>query len=182
MRQAPTEGGAPTAPAAKRSMKAMHSPVAQPDKEYYSDDTPPPALDEVDLDNDALNLSEVDNFEHDLKGLGLIEHAAALAFMEELVTIKLARGTDENAPRFVDLYCNGKAVYIPVETKCRLKRKYLEILLRSQPYSIKADFTMTPDGEAQNRMVRNARRQFSTTILRDTPRGQAWADNVLMAN
>ncbi len=109
------------------------------------------------------------------------DQLAELAFNEEVLTIRLERSPEKNAPKFVDAYVNGEQAWIPVGQPCNIKRKFVAVLARAQPYDVQTEVDDT-DGEPRNRVVRNARSKYPFSVLRDpSPRGFDWLTKVMQS-
>lgn len=109
------------------------------------------------------------------------DQLAELAFNEEVLTIRLERSPEKNAPKFVDAYVNGEQVWIPVGQPCNIKRKFVAVLARAQPYDVQTEVDDT-DGDPRNRVVRNARSKYPFSVIRDpSPRGFDWLTKVMQS-
>jgi hypothetical protein len=112
-----------------------------------------------------------------------------LKFAEEPITIWIEEGQEENAPRTVGpIQVNGTGVevlikdqwipfhYLPVNTQLVIKRKYLELMLRSKRTRITHVQDHAEANFAEmNIMRRQTSASMSVTILLDeNPRGRAW--------
>lgn len=112
------------------------------------------------------------------------EELKALAFMEELLEIRLEPSSEENAPQLIDVYVNGQAEWVPVGRPWILKRKFVEVLARSKPMSVKTNH-LTPEAagnrEITNEVIRTVRAKHPFSVLRDdNPKGREWLTRVLM--
>ena len=106
-----------------------------------------------------------------------------LAFNEEMLTIFLHRGREKFAPQVIDLHVNGKAVWIPVEQNVNIKRKYVEVMARSQPMDVRTESYMlenSQDAGTVNRINRSLSANYSFSVLHDpSPKGPAWLAKVM---
>ena len=107
------------------------------------------------------------------------DYADNLAFGEERVTIRIERSIEPNAPQLLDFYVNGIPQWVPVGVPCTLKRKYVEVIARSQPYSVTADYEEHDGRDPVNRISRNATARYPFSVIDDTPRGRAWLTQVM---
>ena len=82
------------------------------------------------------------SFSHDM------DHAAMMAFLEEPVIINIAESDKEGDENPVPLYVNGRAVAVLRGQDTWVKRKYVELLLRAKPESLK---TYVPDRPGHDR-------------------------------
>jgi hypothetical protein len=115
-----------------------------------------------------------------LKERAKLDYVDQLAFNEELVTIYLYRGAEECAPNVVPFWVNGRGVEVPVEKPVLIKRKYVEIMARTNPFKVKTDVVKSPDGERiQNLWRRESSAQYPFTMVEDkNPRGRAWLEGI----
>lgn len=123
-----------------------------------------------------------------------------LAFMEEPVTIRIERGSEEHAPQHVPLWCNGRGCelmingkwvstsgWIPVDQELTVKRKYLEVLARAKIDKIETIVPEIGDGDAELKSgakIRRATRQANSfSVIEDkNPRGHAWLTEIKRRN
>jgi hypothetical protein len=114
---------------------ARTTPVSTGTKEHYSDDMPVRQLDSIGDDLDDVHDEIIVSSEE----IARKEYLAELAFMEEPVTILIHKGREQYAPKVLDFYCQGKPLWVIVDTPTVVKRKYLEIIARAQPMSIRTE-------------------------------------------
>lgn len=110
------------------------------------------------------------------------EYLDALAFGEEMVTIRLERGREKNAPKLLDFYVNGVVKWVPVGQPVTLQRKYVEVIARAQPYAVNTEVDEEgPDGPV-NRVTRSASAMFPFSVIRDpNPCGFDWLTKVMQS-
>lgn len=122
------------------------------------------------------------------------DYLAQLAFMEEPVTVSISdnSGTKHPAthvPCFVngkgaEILLNGKWVefkngYIPIGPQLVMKRKYVEILVRSRSDLIETDADDANVEHPENRIIRRNRDNYPLSIIHDAnPRGHQWLQAV----
>lgn len=123
--------------------------------------------------------------------------AELLAFNEEPVTIVCNQGAGDHAPLFMEAWVNGKGIerwfpnlgwvevkHIPVEEEVTIKRKYLEVLLRSKSLLISTPEDRADGSEPRNLVIRRSVNVHSVTIIEDRdPPGEAgyrreWAKRI----
>lgn len=144
--------------------------------------TPLPEMDMSDLDVDAKPDILVADPEL-LKQRAKTDYLDELAFNEEFMTIYLYRGSEEFAPDAHQFWVNGKGVTVPVEQKVMIRRKYVEIMARSQPFKIKTT-VIKPAAGNENDGVKNLWQryksdQFPFTVIQDkNPLGAAWLEGI----
>lgn len=120
------------------------------------------------------------------------EYAAALAFNEQPVTIRIEPSSEKFAPKVVDCWCNGRGAEIlingkwvptgalPVGRVVTTKRKYVEILARSKTDSIQTRHDNSDAERPHNYIDRftSSRAPFSVIEDKD-PRGAEWLTNLV---
>lgn len=163
----------------------------RPRKELHSEDFKPyqpPEIDASDLSVDPVGRGEVFISDAEmLKEASKKAYLDELAFGEELVTILLYRGQEEFAPDQYQFSVNGQTVWVPVETPTSIKRKYVEVIARSQPYRVRTVVVKPPEnsssGAIQNLWRREQSAAYPFTILEDkSPRAAAWLESVKRGN
>lgn len=105
------------------------------------------------------------------------DYAANMAFMEEIVAVRLHPTNEQNAEPIVEVFCNGvpqrfvRGHWIPV------KRKFVEVLARAKPFSVRTPEYVDNNGDRTTRMDINVavRYPFET---RDTQMGEAWLNRI----
>lgn len=115
------------------------------------------------------------------------EYAAALAFNEEPVTIRIERSAEKFAPRVVDAWCNGKGAevlvngrwvetsYLPIGVPVTTKRKYVEILARSKHDAIDTRVEGRDSEKPLNLIERSTSSKSPFSVIEDrNPKGAAW--------
>lgn len=110
------------------------------------------------------------------------DYLEALKFNEEVIEIMLQPSSEENAPMVVDVYVNGEAKWIPVGQQVPLKRKFVEVLMRSKPVSIQTEHESHQSGAKviNNRIIRNTRAKYPLSILNDpNPKGREWVNRIM---
>lgn len=119
----------------------------------------------------------------------------ALAFAEEPVKIVLNPSSEKNAPTAFPVWVNGKGAevfqngrwdeigYLPVGRPIIIKRKVLEVIMRSK---LDAVTTVHDDATVErpmNRVNRATSAAHSFSILEDkNPKGSAWAQEMIRRN
>lgn len=103
-----------------------------------------------------------------------------LAFMEEPVTIRIHRRAEKFPPSFEMAGVNGKIIWIPVEKPTTIKRCFVEALARAMSTSIEHICGESPgDDLTFNRIVPTNSALFAFSVLKDTPKGIDWFNNML---
>lgn len=122
------------------------------------------------------------------------EYFKALAMAEEPVTIMIEPGAEENAPRGIELWVNGKGAevmdpktgqwvqlnFLPVGGPITTKRKYVEVLARSKTETVRTKTGDANQENPENTLVRSIARRASFSVLEDqNPMGRAWLTRLL---
>lgn len=109
------------------------------------------------------------------------EYQSELAFMEEPVTIVLARSSEKFAPAILDFYVNGKAAWIRVGRPVTLPRKYVEVIARTQPYDVRTTVVKHEDHE-DNKIERQTLTKYPFSVISgcESAKAQAWLQRVML--
>lgn len=122
------------------------------------------------------------------------DYAAALAFNEEPVTIMIEPGQEENAPRVIDIWVNGKGAEVldpktnrwneinclPVGGVITTKRKYVEVLARAKLDKVSTKHDDATVANPENRIVRNTSRRAVFQVMHDpSPKGREWLTRLM---
>lgn len=127
-----------------------------------------PEFEELEIITDPLAMSAVEE----------------LAFMEEPLTIMIARGREEHSPTSIPVGVNGEQLSVPVGIACIIKRKFVEVLFSSRSENVETvveDVPMDGTTEKRNMMKTWAIPRFSVSILQDKSgiKGQQWLENMM---
>ena len=111
-----------------------------------------------------------------------------VAFNEEAITIELLPSQDENAPKSVPIWVNGKGAevltedgkwismtFLPVDQPLITKRKYVEVLARCKTGNVKAYFVENIGQDPTNHVERRNFFRYPFSVIEDkNPRGREW--------
>ena len=100
-------------------------------------------------------------------------------FMEEELVIKVHETSDQNAPPWVPVGCNGEQVWLRRGTKIRIPRKFVECLTR---YDTAFTSVMVADPNADEGRVQRPRayQAYPFEVLHDpSQKGKAWLSRVM---
>ncbi|HLP99218.1 MAG TPA: hypothetical protein VK149_12325 [Sideroxyarcus sp.] len=100
------------------------------------------------------------------------QYADALKFDQDELTILLEPSSEENAPTVIDVSVNGRTEWVRVGVETKLKRCYVEGLLRSKPVSIQTSHEDVGAKVINNRILRNTRAKYPLSILNDPAQGK----------
>ena len=107
------------------------------------------------------------------------DYAKEAVFMEEPVTIRLERSSERFAPALLDFYVNGKVEWIPVGREWTVKRKYVEVIARAQPYDVRTNVVKHEERE-DNKIERYSIAKHPFSVIKDAnPRGSEWLTRVM---
>ena len=117
------------------------------------------------------------------------DYTVALLMAEDPITIQIEPGMEENAPRVVDCWVNGKGAEVldpitnkwleinclPIGGPITTKRKYVEVLARSKLDNVQTKTGDMRQEHPENRIVRNTSRKAVFSVLHDpNPKGREW--------
>lgn len=118
-----------------------------------------------------------------------------LAFQEEPVMIVLNPSAEKNAPTAFPVWVNGKGAevfqsgqwmeigYLPVGRPLTIKRKYLEVIIRSKLDAVTTAHEDSSVERPRNEIRRATSSVHSYSILEDkNPKGRAWAQEMIRRN
>lgn len=100
------------------------------------------------------------------------DYLDALKFNEDVLEVLVEPSSEENAPTIISVECNGEAQWVRVGQQVQLKRKFVEILLRSKPISISTTHEDIGAKIINNRVMRNTRAKYPLTIMSDPAQGK----------
>ena len=156
--------------------------MARTQRELTPDDLPIAQMPAVDLTHGMASRGAEDIVRAD-KPLG-DDYANTLAFMEEEVTIRLEHVSNDQMQKPVLAYpfsVNGRTAWVPTDRPWKVKRKFLEVILRSQPFSVATESFKPGDPAERNLMHRYASRRYPVSILHDpNPKGAEWHQRVAL--
>lgn len=104
-----------------------------------------------------------------------------MAFMQEMVTVRVHTTTDKNANPIPDIYVNGRVQRFLRGHEQSVKRMFLAKLATTLPTSY--DSQLVKDHEGQDKYIYpgTSSELYPFTVIDDTPKGQEWL-KALMAN
>lgn len=110
------------------------------------------------------------------------EYLKALKFGEDEMEVMLQPSSDENAPQMIDATVNGETVWLKVNQRTRIKRKFVEVLLRAKPITVQTihESVANRPEVVNNQLRRTTRAKFPLSILRDpSPAGNEWLNRLM---
>lgn len=152
----------------------------QPNRELTPDDLTPGSRPTIDLSPEAMLNRPPEEIVMVDKPLST-EFADEIKFMEERVLIRLERNSDKYQPVSKDFSVNGRTEWVPIGQPYQVRRKTLEVILRSQPINIETTHEGTDKERPRNLIQRNQSTKYPVSILSDpSPRGAEWAQRVAL--
>jgi hypothetical protein len=106
------------------------------------------------------------------------DYTANMAFMEEVVAVRVHPTNDPNAEPLVEVFCNGtpqrfvRGHWVPV------KRKFIEVLARAKPFTVRTPEYTDSNGDRTTRMDFNTAVRYPFEVQGDTPEGSAWLNRI----
>ena len=130
------------------------------------------ALDDNEIDRDDVIVAD--------KSVVNGDYLNQLAFNEDVLTIMLSRSSEKFAPELIDIYVNGKVEWVPVGRPYMLKRKYVEVIARCQPFDVRTEVVREAENE-RNQVKRFQIAKHPFTVIHDPAgeRGHAWLQQVM---
>lgn len=114
------------------------------------------------------------------------DRIAALAFLEEPVTIRIHGTTDDNAEQMIFCQVNGQGPgpngipYLPREIAVTIKRKFVEVLARARPVKVKHSERFNPEsGERESVLNTKSSLMYPFDIVNDSDKGRAWLTGII---
>jgi hypothetical protein len=174
-------------------MDAVENPTVRKynRKEVSTEDLPMPQRVDVDL-HDLVRVIRGET-NPDVGGRPLTaEYMEELAFNEEPVTIRIEENARSDFPEtHVPVFCDGRGAevlmngawasigWLPIGIELTVKRKYLEVLIRSKVEIVRTVHDDADVEKPKNTLNRRKSSSYPTTIISDqNPRGHAWATAV----
>lgn len=128
-----------------------------------------------------------------------MEYQELLKFNEQPITVTIHSGGampgEKFPPKFVPVWCNGKGAEVfmngrwvevealPVGIPVTVKRKYVEILVRSKHTSVNTRHEGTEAEQPRNLVERNTTAFIPISVNKDTdPRGGEWLRQLTFLN
>jgi hypothetical protein len=113
-------------------------------------------------------------------GFKFKDKAAATAFMEEKVVIRLHTTTDKSRERIPCVSVNGINQYIVRGKPQPIKRKFLEVLARAREESVNTPFGRDANGFDTYNITKDYALKYPFEIVSDpNPNGRAWIEKVM---
>lgn len=149
-------------------------------REIHTADMPIRKFEALDLTETTIVGNLMDNIEPIDPDLMPKTQADRVAFFEEPLEIRIEPGRERNPQKIVPLGVNGETKWVPIGIPVRLRRKFVEVLARSQPYTVRTDVGSAMEQNPHNRLERETYRAHPFSVLHDpNPNGAAWLSKVM---
>lgn len=109
------------------------------------------------------------------------DYAADLAFMEEIVEVYVHPTADKFAPNLIQLGVQGVPQLLMRGRWQKVKRKYIAVLCDARTEEIETTEFLNDDGARDVRVIRTAALKYAFATRNDTPRGNAWLEQMLQS-
>lgn len=172
---------------------AINAPIRRARREINNVDFPIGQKPDIDMGDDEIDHEQV--IVH-ARGDELVSgEIAALAFMEEPVTILIYPSREKNPPLVADCWVNGRGAEVfvagawhemnclPINMPVTTKRKYVEALSMSKTDTINTDVGDATDERPHNRIQRMTSATQAFSVLADkNPAGTEWLRRIMARN
>jgi hypothetical protein len=105
--------------------------------------------------------------------------ADELAFMNEMVAVRIHESTDKNAEKIIFVSNDGTPQRFVRGQYVAAKRKYVEVLARAKPFSVATPETFDGNGDRTTSIRTTVGLMYPFDMQDRNPRGQAWLQRVL---
>lgn len=102
-----------------------------------------------------------------------------MAFMNEMVTVRVHPTTDKNANPFPEVYVNGRVQRFVRGAEQQVRRCFVEVLARAKGTTYDNLKTKDVDGEDKYVYPSHTAEVYPFVVINDTPKGEAWLKKVL---
>lgn len=102
-----------------------------------------------------------------------------MAFMNEIVTVRVHPSTDKNANPLPDVYVNGRVQRFPRGEEIKCRRMFVERLARAKGTTFDNLKIKGPDGEDKFVYPTHTAEAYPFVVIDDTPKGQEWLKRIL---
>lgn len=149
-------------------------------REMTPDDMPHRAIPPVDLSAGMQSRGDDTILQVD-RPMSMNE-VEALAFAEQEVQIRMEQDPmDERPVLYYPFGVNGQTIGVRPGAITTVKRKYLEVMLRSNQYRVNTQAPKPGDADETNLIHRRPVRRFMLSIIHDPdPRGPEWAQRCVL--
>ncbi|MFA6972408.1 MAG: hypothetical protein WC208_13565 [Gallionella sp.] len=102
-----------------------------------------------------------------------------MAFMNEIVTVRVHPTTDKNANPFPEVFVNGRVQRFVRGAEQKVRRCFVEVLARAKGTTFDNVKSKDPEGEDKYSYPTHTAEVYPFVVINDTPKGEAWLKSVL---
>lgn len=149
-------------------------------REIHTADMPIHKFNALDLTEPTFSGNLMDNIEAVDPDLLPKTQEDRLKFYEEPMVIRIEPGRERNPQKLIPLEVNYDTKWVPIGVEVKLRRKYVDVLARMQPYTVRTDVGSAMEQNPHNRVERETYRAYPFSVLYDpNPNGPAWLSKVM---
>lgn len=102
-----------------------------------------------------------------------------MAFMNEMVTVRIHPSTDRNAHPLPDVYVNGRVQRFPRGEELNVRRCFVEVLARARLTTYDNQLIKDANGNDKYVYPAHTAEVYPFTVIGDSAKGDAWLKNVM---
>lgn len=102
------------------------------------------------------------------------------AFMNEYVEVMISEEQNPNAEQFIETSVNGVNQFFIRGEVQRVKRYFLEVLARANPYHISTKEFIDANGNKGTRIIKTPGKKYPFQVFNDSPDGVRWLQSIMM--
>lgn len=102
-----------------------------------------------------------------------------MAFMNEIVTVRVHPSTDRNAHPLPDIYVNGRVQRFPRGEEINVRRCFVEVLARARLTTHDNQKVKDANGEDKYVYPAHTAEVYPFTVINDSQKGEAWLKSVM---
>lgn len=104
-----------------------------------------------------------------------------MAFMNEIVTVRVHESTDKNANPFPEVYVNGRVQRFVRGEEQKVRRCFVEVLARAKGTTYDNVKLKDNEGEDKYAYPSHTAEVYPFVVIDDSPKGKAWLKATLAA-
>lgn len=105
-----------------------------------------------------------------------------MAFMNEVVTVRVHPSTDRNANPLPDVYVNGRVQRFPRGEEIQVRRCFVEVLARARLTTFDNQKVQDANGEDKYIYPSHTAEVYPFTVIGDSPKGDAWLKSLMSSS
>ena len=102
-----------------------------------------------------------------------------MAFMNEIVTVRVHPSTDRNAHPLPDIYVNGRVQRFPRGEEINVRRCFVEVLARARLTTHGNQKIQDANGDDKYIYPAHTAEVYPFTVINDSQKGEAWLKSVM---